>query len=116
LTFWGRSPGSSYDPALTSNLLKFKVVVRRFLALAEGVLCQRVVRRFLKRVLTLLATLAVAASLAMPVYAKQVGTTETAHTTKNGKAHKEHSKKKGVKKTKKAGQEGANPGAEKLKQ
>lgn len=54
----------------------------------------------MKRLLTLLATLAVATSLAMPVYAKQGGTTETAHTTKNGKAHKEHSKKKGAKKSK----------------
>jgi len=70
----------------------------------------------MRRLLTLLATIAVATSLAMPVYARLGGTQETAHTTKHGKAHTEHAKKKGAKKGKKEGQEGTNPGAEKPKQ
>lgn len=67
----------------------------------------------MKKLLTLLATFAVAVSLAMPVYAKKGekgGKKETASTTQHGKAHEMHGKKKGATKGKKEGQEGTNPG------
>lgn len=68
----------------------------------------------MKRILTLLATIAVACSLVLPVYAKQGAQKEAAapKTTAHGKAHMKHTKKKGAKKGKKEGQEGTNPGAE----
>ncbi len=70
----------------------------------------------MKKLLTLLATFAVAVSLAMPVYAKKGekgekgGKKETASTTQHGKAHEKHAKKKGATKGEKEGQEETNPG------
>jgi hypothetical protein len=68
----------------------------------------------MKRILTLLATIAVACSLTLPVYAKQGAKKEAAapSTTEHAKAHLTHAKKKGAKKGKKEGQEGTNPSAE----
>jgi hypothetical protein len=65
----------------------------------------------MKKILTLLATLAVACWLTMPVFATQGGTSQGAPTTgHHGKAHRLHAKKKGAHKGKKEGQEGTNPG------
>ncbi len=55
----------------------------------------------MKKLFTLLATLAVAFSLTMPVYAK-VGKKKS---DTKGQAHKQHAKKKGATKGEKEGQE-----------
>ena len=61
----------------------------------------------MKKVLTLLATLAVVCSLTMPAFAKQGG--KEGGAGHHGKAHLHHAKtKKG--KGKMEGQEGSNPG------
>jgi hypothetical protein len=62
----------------------------------------------MKKIFTLLATLAVAFSLTMPAFAKQGG--KEGGTGHHGKAHWLHAKKKGAHKGKKEGQEGSNPG------
>ncbi len=81
----------------------------------------------MKKILTLLATLAVAFSLTMPVFAKRgqgkgqvteekkeatkaEGKEATAKTSKHGKRHWLHARKKGATKGKKEGQAMVNPG------
>ena len=66
----------------------------------------------MKKLLTLLATVAVAVSLAMPVFAQKEGKKpkETASSSEYGQAHKKHAKKKGATEGKKEGQEGTTPG------
>ena len=63
----------------------------------------------LKKLLTLLFTFAVAFSLTTPTFAKKGGKKESAATSKEGKAHKKHAKKKGATKGKKEGQQGTSP-------
>ena len=70
----------------------------------------------MKEILTLLATLAVACSLTLPVFATQAGTNESAPTTKPSKVHKMHPKKKGAHKAKSQGQTTATPGQAQSKQ
>ena len=66
---------------------------------------------YMKKLFTLLATLAVAVSLAMPVYAKgqEKGKEAAAPGAHHAKAHRMHAKKKGATKGKKEGQEGTAP-------
>ena len=68
---------------------------------------------YMKKLFTLLATLAVAVSLAMPVYAKGQEKGKEAAAPAAGahhaKAHRMHAKKKGATKGKKEGQEGTAP-------
>jgi hypothetical protein len=64
----------------------------------------------MKKLLTLLATFAVALSMTMPAYAKHAKKSKDSE----GKAHQPHSKKKNKKGMAKAeGQEGVAPGQEK---
>ena len=58
----------------------------------------------MKKLFTLLTTLAVAFSLTMPVYAKG-GRKKSDTTGHKGKAHMQHAKKKGATKGEKEGQE-----------
>jgi hypothetical protein len=68
---------------------------------------------YMKKLFTLLATLAVAVSLAMPVYAngqeKGKEAAAPAAGSHHAKAHRMHAKKKGATKGKKEGQEGTAP-------
>jgi hypothetical protein len=74
----------------------------------------------MKRLLTLLSTVALAGVMSVPMFAaksakstKPVKVRQTmaaAQTTSKGKAHTKHSKKHGTKAGKKMGQENANPG------
>jgi len=64
----------------------------------------------MKKLLTVLCTLAVAFSLAMPVFAKKhQAKKETASTSEQGKAHQKHAKKKGATEGQKAGQQAQEP-------
>lgn len=61
----------------------------------------------MKKLFTVLCTLAVACAMAMPVYAKKGGKKSeesAASTTSKGKAHTMHAKKKGATEGKKKGQ------------
>ncbi len=62
----------------------------------------------MRRFLTTLFALAVAASLSIPAFAKQKSK-DTSATTEQGQAHKKHAKKKGTTEGKKKGQEGTAP-------
>lgn len=65
----------------------------------------------MRKLVTLMATLAVAFALAIPASAKHnKSKKESASTTETGNAHAKHAKKKGATEGKKKGQEGANPG------
>ncbi len=68
----------------------------------------------MKKILTVLFTLTVALSLAMPAWAVRwplhLHKHAKSEATENGKAHEQHAKKKGATKGKKQGQEGATPG------
>jgi len=63
----------------------------------------------MKKLLTVLCTLAVAFPLAMPVFAKHGGKKETASSSEQGKAHKKHAKKKGATEGQKEGQQAQEP-------
>jgi hypothetical protein len=63
----------------------------------------------MKKLLTVLCTLAVAFSLTMPVLAAQGGQKEAATSSHHHKAHKKHTKKKGATEGQKKGQQGQEP-------
>jgi hypothetical protein len=69
----------------------------------------------MKKLLTLLCTIAVAFALTLPVFAKAQGKgkgkahKEAATTSEHGQAHEKHAKKKGATEGKKKGQQGTNP-------
>lgn len=67
----------------------------------------------MKKLLALFATLAVAVTLSMPVFAGQDTTSTQTTTSSNakhkGKHHWHHAKKHGAHKGKKKGEEGTNP-------
>ncbi len=68
----------------------------------------------MKKLLTLLFTIALAFSLTMPTLAKEGGKKEAAATTEEGKAHKKHAKKKEQQRVRRkglpAGTHSARPG------
>lgn len=67
----------------------------------------------MKKLVTLLAAIAVALSLSMPAYAQHGGGKKTpSHSGQQGKAHEQHAKKKGAHEGKKKGQHGTNPSDE----
>lgn len=67
----------------------------------------------MKKILTLLFTLTVALSLAMPASAVRwpfhLHKHAKSEATENGKAHEQHAKKKGATEGKKKGQKGSSP-------
>jgi hypothetical protein len=68
----------------------------------------------MKKIFTLICTLAVAFALAMPVSAKtKKSKKESTSTTETGKAHKKHGRKWSLHKGKKSGQQGEAPGKSK---
>jgi hypothetical protein len=63
----------------------------------------------MKKLLTVLFTLAIALSLGMPAFAKKGEKKETTTTLEHGKAHKKHAKKKGATQGQKEGQQEQQP-------